>query len=274
MSIINTDETINFAMSVRDSIPKAPTSYVYNDSIKYKAMKEDLETINGTIENYMILHDLLADLAETIKYNITEYRKCREEVTKIVSGMNYNESEEIDTISVNNTIAKPLQIIDYITESPSVPMNVHISGGISLPAINVDDRNLVRGDGNLYYVKPINKFAFRLNGQLFSGNIGEIYTYDKNPKRIKVCTRGSKCDSQNKCAYYHPGTSDIRNFISGGFAYQRKTTKNNGDDTPGRKIGNRSTLREDIQKASVDDKQLFGDQCMHDILCNLAIHNN
>lgn len=271
MPIINIDETINFAISMRASFPKAPESYVSNGSIKYKTMKDDLDTINGAIETYMVLRDLLADFSEAIEHNIKEYHKARNEVTRVVSGINYAESSSDQIIVPDNN----LKMIDYITDTPTMSMNVSVSNDISLPAVIVEDKNLVRADGSLYYVRPINKFAFRLNGQLFSGNIGEIYTYDKNPKRIKICTRGAKCDcNTNKCTYYHPNTTDIRNFISGGFAYQRKTAKNSNDDTPGRKIGSRSTLKEDIQKASADDKQLFGDQCMHDILCNLAIHNN
>lgn len=272
MPIINIDETINFAMKLRESMPSAPTSYISDGSVKYKAMKDDLDVINYTIENYMVLRDLLVDISETIKNNMNEYNRCRMEVTQIVSGLNYvDTSKDMD---VKTNLGEPISILDYMTESPSVSVGVNISPGISLPAIVVDDKNLVRADGSLYYIRPINKFSFRLNGHLFCGNIGEIYTYDKNPKRIKVCTRGSKCDCIGKCTYYHPGTTDIRNFISGGFAYQRKTSKDKADDTPGRKIGNKSTLKEDINRSNQDDKQLFSDQCMHDILCNLVIHNN
>jgi len=271
------DKIIGFAIDLRDSMPKVSDSYVSGDGIMYKAIKDDLEVINNSIESYMILRDLLIDLDTNIKNCRDKYIHNKAAVAGIFEELGYaptNTDVQTQQLPINTAaILPPVSVIDYVVDKHEPLFNVPIIDDLALPAIIVDDKNSVRGDGNLYYIKGTNKFGFRLNGHLFFGNIGEVYTYEKNPKKIKICARGKYCKNIGTCTYYHPDTRDTRNFISGGFAYQRKTATRTSDEIPGRKIGNKSTLKTDISRASHHDLQLYNDQCMHDILCNLIINN-
>lgn len=272
--MLTLDSIINFAIDLRSQFPKTNDTYLVNGAVSYKNIKEDLDTINASIESYMIIRDLMVDFAGSINSSIGRYKHGREEIETVLDDIGFTNgtSDKSDKSKSLIPSLKPLDIpmIDYITEKTEPLYNVPIADGVTIPCITVDDKNLVRSDGNIYYIRQLNKFAFRLNSHLFSGNIGEVYTYEKNPKKIKTCARGTSCKNMATCTYYHPGTTDNRNFISGGFAYQRRTFKDNADDVPGRKIGNRSTLKTDIQRATKNDLQLFNDQCVHDILCSVS----
>jgi len=272
--MLTLDSIINFAIDLRSQFPKTNDTYLINGAVSYKGIKEDLDTINASIESYMIIRDLMTDFASSINCSIGRYKHGREEIETVLDNIGFTPVVNADNTDSKSLIPSLRQMdipmIDYITEKTEPLYNVPIADGLSIPCITVEDKNLVRSDGNIYYIRQLNKFAFRLNGHLFSGNIGEVYTYEKNPKKIKACARGAQCKNITTCTYYHPGTTDIRNFISGGFAYQRRTFKDTSDDVPGRKIGNRSTLKTDIQRATKNDLQLFNDQCVHDILCSVS----
>jgi hypothetical protein len=262
----DTSKVINFAIDFRGSFPKVADSYVTDDSVLHKTAKQDLDTINESIEKYMILRDLLVDLGDNIKSCSKKYHENKAAMTKVINGLGY------DGAGTSSTTELPtLPLMDYLSDTNDQLYNVPIAGNNILQAIIVDDKNAVTQSAPLYYIRPLNKFAFRVNGHLMLGNIGEVYVYEKNPEKIKVCARGKHCKNISTCTYYHPDTKDVRNYISGGFVYRGRNSKTTGD-TPGRKMGNRSTLKNDIASASKEDIQLFNDQCMHDFLCNLIIN--
>lgn len=276
--MINTFETskvINFAIDFRGSFPQVSDSYITDDSVLHKNAKKDLDTINESIEHYMILRDLLNDLGENIKACTKKYNENKAAMTKVINDLGYGEDRTttIDAQILDDGTPEllPVPLIDYLNDSNDQLFNVPVTKETALQAIIVDDKNSVTQSAPLYYIKSLNKFAFRVNGHLMLGNIGEVYVYEKNPEKIKVCARGKHCKNIDTCTYYHPDSRDVRNYISGGFVY-RGRAKGSTSDMPGRKIGNRSTLKTDISGASKEDLQLFSDQCMHDFLCNLIIN--
>lgn len=271
--MINTHDVskvINFAIDFRGSFPKVADSYVTDESVLHKTAKKDLDTINESIENYMILRDLLVDLGENIRVCSKKYNDNKAAMTKVIHDLGYEDQGR--NVGNVHTELPTLPLMEYLNDTNDQLYNVQVTNNTTLQAIIVDDKNSVTQSAPLYYIKSLNKFAFRVNNKLMMGNVGEVYVYEKNPEKIKVCARGKHCKNIGTCTYYHPDTKDTRNYISGGFVYRGRSVKGSGE-TPGRKIGNKSTLKNDISLASKEDLQLFNDQCMHDFLCNLIIND-
>lgn len=261
------DLTIDYVTKFRSGLPRISSNYVNNSSVLLGDMKKDLSNINDMIQAHNTLSDLLNDLKSRIEYNISEHNKMKQEVSQAVH------ESQTGRFATKNTECPCLisaGSLDYIT-GPLRPVNqvegIPISPGLVLPAIQVEEKNMIRADGSLYYIKPLNKFGFWLAGHIFVGNIGEIYTHEKSPQKIKVCSNGANCKNISKCTYYHPGTKDVRNYISGSWIYSARN-KN------GRTIGSRSSLKNDLENSGNPDIDLFEDQVTHDILCSLVSRCN
>jgi len=153
---------------------------------------------------------------------------------------------------------------------------IAITNEISLPAVVVHSFDEVRQNGELYYVTSADHFAFKLAGKLFHGNIGEIFTDEKQPEKIKDCRFGINCVKKNNCNYYHdpmkyPGSKDHRNFIASSWLY---TPQNSIYRIYGRsrRFGSRSCLSSDLKELKDDEVEKFSDQVTHDVLCSLVLH--
>lgn len=162
---------------------------------------------------------------------------------------------------------------DISTVNPPSYTRIKFTEALSLPAIMVTSFDKVKQDGELYFVECANHFAFRICGHLFHGNIGNIYTDERNPDKIKNCKFAAKCTKQDKCDYYHnpidyPGSKDYRNFIASSWMY---TPQGYGRFHRGRKFGSRNSLDVDIVELNGEDISRFQDQTMHDILCSLLL---
>ena len=158
-----------------------------------------------------------------------------------------------------------------------ITKNIPITNKLSINAIVVESFNDVIQDGNLYYNNSSNHFAIKLNGHLFHGNIGNIYTDEKNPEKIKDCRFASSCMKHDKCDYYHdpvkfPLSNDRRNYIASSFLY----TSQNGfykNKERSRRFGSFNNLDIDIDRIQDDEISRFNDQIMHDILCAQLLNN-
>lgn len=153
---------------------------------------------------------------------------------------------------------------------------IKFTEALSLPAIVVGSFDAVKQDGDLYYVEPADHFAFRIAGQLWHGNIGSIYTDDKNPEKIKDCKFARSCLKQGSCDYYHDplhfcGSRDHRNFIASSWLYSPPTQYKNKPRA--RKFGSRDHLDLDIVGLHADEITRMRDQAMHDMLCAMLLQH-
>ncbi len=172
----------------------------------------------------------------------------------------------------------------HIEDAPAQPHeapksnSVNFTDALSLNAINVALFSDVKQDGNLYYVTSADHFAFKVNGFMFHGNIGMIYTDEKNPGKIKDCRFASMCSKQDKCEYYHdplsfPGSRDHRNFIASSWLYAPPDSQYK-NKMRSRRFGSREHLDMDIVQLTQEEVSRFYDQSMHDFLCAMLLKKN
>lgn len=159
-------------------------------------------------------------------------------------------------------------------EQNTAKRKIQIALTLGLNAIPVDSFDQVKQDGELYFVTRADHFAFRLAGHLFHGNIGTIYTDEKNPVKIKNCKFAGDCVKGTRCDYYHDpttyiGSRDHRNFIASSWLYSPSRGR-----ARGRRFGSHDKLCEDIIGLSTEEVERFYDQSMHDILCALLLKTN
>ena len=150
------------------------------------------------------------------------------------------------------------------------PDRVLVTPSLSLGVIRVAAFADVKQDGSLYFVEPADHFAVRINGVLFHGNIGTIFS-DGVPEKIKDCKYTSGCNKHGKCDYYHdpmifPNSRDCRNYTSNSFLYYRANARGHS-----RRFGSRPHLDIDIVGVSQEDISRYLDQTMHDLLCALLL---
>ncbi len=158
------------------------------------------------------------------------------------------------------------------------PINrVKITESLYLNAICVPSFDGVKQDGELYYVDSADHFALRIAGRLLHGNIGTIYTDERNPEKIKDCRFAETCVKRDNCDYYHnplkfTGSQDHRNFIASSWLYTPPDGRANRPRA--RRFGSRDHLDIDITCMQVDDIERFRDQTMHDLLCAFLLDQN
>jgi len=156
---------------------------------------------------------------------------------------------------------------------PPAHTEIKITTALSLNAISVPTFEQVVADGNLYYVSNADHFAIKIAGRLLHGNIGRIYTDEKNPEKIKDCRHQNKCIKSGKCDYYHDpakfiGSQDHRNYIASSFLYA-PSNSHYKNKARSRRFGSRENLDMDIVSMSEEEIGRFNDQVMHDLLCSL-----
>jgi hypothetical protein len=153
---------------------------------------------------------------------------------------------------------------------------VKLTEALSLSAVNVPSFDAVKQDGDLYYVEPANHFAIKICGALLHGNIGTIYTDEKNPTKIKDCKFTRSCVKKDKCDYYHDpmkfdASKDYRNFIASSFLYSPPNLQFKSHFLS-RKFGSRDNLDVDMSNLADEDVEKFYDQTMHELLCSLLLY--
>jgi hypothetical protein len=163
----------------------------------------------------------------------------------------------------------------------------------------------------LYWVSSINQFAFHINGIIFRGNIGNIYTKKNNwsaghqnnqTNQIIICKHGNKCKkilNAEICKFYHDPldllelvkcgevTTDIfdiykklnRNFNNTSWLYTDMPHNKNNEQL--RKFGSRNTLRHEFELIQLNNSyadnvniENFRHQCMHDFLVIMGLNQH
>ena len=161
------------------------------------------------------------------------------------------------------------------------PSQVPITSKYTLNAIKVGTWSDLRNKmtpGVLYYVESNNHFAILIAGMFIHGNIGKIYTKEKDPVKIKNCLYGSKCTKEN-CDYYHnplrnPSalhSKDCRNFIATSWIYSspEQPYKNKHKS---RRFGDLDYIDFDIEEMNSEEGERYLDQTMHDLLCAILLN--
>jgi hypothetical protein len=156
-----------------------------------------------------------------------------------------------------------------------VRSRIKFTEALSLQAIRVPTFDWVKQDGELYYVESSDHFAFKLCGKILHGNIGIIYTEEKNPEKIKDCKFANSCMKVDNCDYYHdpvkfPGSKDHRNFIASSWLYAPPNSQYKNRPRS-RRFGSRDHLDTDIVGLQEEEISRFQDQTMHDLLCSLLL---
>jgi len=128
-------------------------------------------------------------------------------------------------------------------------------------------------NGILYYVEPSDQFVLKINGQLFYGNIGTIFSNNSSPTKIKTCKYNKSC-TKNYCTYYHDPrynsqSKDIRNYMASSWIYNSNTP-----DKKIRRFGSRYKMRDDITQLNDEEYERFRAQTMHEILCSIILGQN
>jgi hypothetical protein len=130
-------------------------------------------------------------------------------------------------------------------------------------------------NGELYYVESANHFAFKIAGVFFHGNIGNIYTNERDPLRVKNCKYRNTCVNKD-CSFYHdplinPGSKDVRNFTASSWVYASPhySPKNH---KLSRRFGSRENIEVDLPLLTDDEVTRMRDQTVHDVLCVMLLN--
>lgn len=252
-----------------------------NDGIIYSSSVDTIVVRN--FERRKQLMDQLSDSAAAIKNLAAKIdaalSACRETHTReisLVSNLAGDSGGQLTTQLSSWTTVSRRRAAKKEAEKSTGKTMIAITDEISLPAVVVHSFDEVRQNGELYYVTSADHFAFKLAGKLFHGNIGEIFTDEKQPEKIKDCRFGINCVKKNNCDYYHdpikyPGSKDHRNFIASSWLY---TPQNSIYRVYGRsrRFGSRSRLSSDLKELKDDEVEKFSDQVTHDVLCSLVLH--
>ena len=109
-----------------------------------------------------------------------------------------------------------------------------------------------------------------INGFKLYGNIGNIYINEKNPVKIRDCHFGASCNNDD-CKYFHnpllyDNSKDVRNYIANSWLYWSNST-----DNKHRRFGSHDMIDTDMVVMKQEEKSLFGEQVMHEILCMMLL---
>lgn len=156
------------------------------------------------------------------------------------------------------------EVVDGIPIVPGIDINATI-------VATVDDIPNMP----LFWVKDTRQFGFQLNGVLFLGNVGNIYSKSfSNRLRVTNCNK-KNCGAS--CRFYHnprthPKKDPVRNFMSRSFLYtdDMKSRKNRGM----RHVGNRNTMAMDMyamkMMGGAEEIEMISAQSVHDVLTVLC----
>jgi hypothetical protein len=215
------------------------------------------------------------------------HQKESQLLTNLLSGVTKPPEVEWEVVSSANkgggkmqnaptksTLVQSASPQNTITYSPRV-IQIKITTNLSLEARLAQSFAEVQRDGNLYFIQPNNHFAIYICGTLFHGNIGQVFTKDRNPERIKECRYGTSCVRGQVCNYYHNpmennSSADVRNYIASAWIYSPPSCEFRSPDIV-RRFGSKDTLDIDIIGITGGEVARFCDQTMHDILCSLLL---
>lgn len=212
-------------------------------------------TINTTLYNNRNV--TIAELSQLI----VQLEETVDNAKKLLAEQKQYHNEEVNVLNV--LCGKPTYA--EVVSKPAAPTQAFI-GDQPLPCITVASINLCVLPGVLYYIAPLDKFAVIIAGKLFTGNVGKIFPPNTTIDNVKNCS-GSPCTRTN-CTWYHPGRRGFRNYTTSQWVYSSVSGR-----LAMRRFGDRTTLSTDKDILTTEEKEIFHDQTMHDILCSLVLHN-
>lgn len=247
------------------------SSGIIDDRIDLKTIerrKELIDELTAIGAALSAVNSLLAD-------RLTQIKKIQEkELNHVNDFMGKIKSEDGWTrVTRGNKSAPPKHVVCEVPRTTHVT-RVKFTEALSVPAIRVQSFDQVE-PGELYYVESARHFAFKLGGLLLHGNIGVIYTEEKNPEKIKNCKFAAECIKKDKCDYYHdpakfPGSHDRRNFIASSWLYAPPNSQFK-NKLRSRRFGSLDYLDTDIVELQDEEVARFHDQAMHDLLCSIVL---
>jgi len=242
------------------------------------------ELPNIEIKMTEIIHALRAQIdifarrrAQSLSYSREKAQQERE----IISSRFNNWAVARKKIQPNATaLAAAMTIPKQISQESSARevSTINITDRISLRAIEISSIGAITRDGVLYYIARTQRFAIRLMGFVFQGNVGVVYTpSEMTPQKVHDCN-AHRCDITS-CRYYHnpnqfAGSRDIRNFVSSSWIYRRDDSSHDRytNTRKIRKLSSRTHLDTDILNITPDDLSYYNEQFMHDMLCNFIMN--
>lgn len=156
-------------------------------------------------------------------------------------------------------------------KSTVAPVNL---AGTLLTAVHVQEFADVKRDGRLYYVAPNDHFAINIDGNLFHGNVGRIFSGIERAVKIKDCMYTHNCAKNSACDFYHDpaifaGSTDHRNYVATSWLYSQPQNRT-GVHRNMRHIGDIDNLPEDLAASTEEEVSRLRDQVMHDMICAIA----
>lgn len=262
-----------------------------NDDIDIKKIQQRQAVLDGIKSTAMELYRILKVTGENIEMLESMHNSDINTLTKLVPGLKISSS--VDKIPVKpepepEPEPAPEPIVDKIQEEQwhevSKPRKnsklpgtktITITDGYSLDAVVVDDWVDVKSvvPGQLYYITSSKHFAIEIANVLIHGNIGKIYTNERDPIKIKNCRYGPGCNKPG-CDYYHNpkythGT-DCRNFIATSWNYA-PVSPSFKTKRKSRRFGSIDNISTDIAELDTEEGERFFDQTMHGVLCMLIL---
>ena len=245
------------------------------------------ETIS--LKNFQARLVLIGQLTSLLQF----LPNFKSRVEKELNTVNIAHSKELALMDslVNRNSARPKSYVVAaqskvskevsLPNTPSVPhehSKIKLTEALQLSVIRVQNFNDVKQNGDLYYVESCDHFAFMIAGKLFHGNVGTIYTDEKNPEKIKDCKFATSCTKKDKCDYYHDptkfsGSHDHRNYIASSWLYAPPDSQYKNRPRS-RRFGSREHLDTDIVDIHGDEIDRFYDQTTHDVLCALLLYHS
>jgi len=218
----------------------------------------------GQIESQMIELEKYIRKIQSVSLRILHiYQSCKR-ATLTYKNISDNYDPYPDNDEWTQTY-KERQIIRPIKDAPQINANI-LESPEDVPNMTIS------------WIRSLNQFAFRLNGVLFRGNIGEIlHKHDmKSAARIYTCKK-PQCKNylNGRCKKYHDpllysGSTDIRNFINSSWIYTRDPPKKG--NLMMRHFGDRNDLMHKIRIINNPSMvNMFMGQVIHDILVALVL---
>jgi len=244
---------------------------------------------NINVKNYEARGKLISDLSELVNDFPVYIKKISDFLQEAIHVQNQdymamNSLLKIQKENKNNNwlvVAKKRKsdpnMAKYKIEIDKQKEKIKVTESTFLDAFVVNSFKEVTRPGELYYVTTADHFAIIINSKLLHGNIGNIYTEEKNPEKIKECKFAKSCIKQASCDYYHDpmkfaGSKDNRNFIASSWLYTPPNS-NYTNRIRSRRFGSKNNIDVDISFLQPEEVTRFHDQVFHDLLCLLILKN-
>ena len=236
--------------------------------------------INTQLDKLLIIRNQIIQFDNEYKQMIKLVNICKEinDNNKELFNCNILNIKNKLINNTNNLIKDTELYVDYKSIIPEIQDNQY-DNILKIPVIYVNTEDDIKNTP-LYYIKDKEQFGLKINNNIITGNIGNIFNKSDNQKnKTKKCHK-LFCNKDN-CYFYHTD----RNFMNYSWIYSttHKTQpikKINGvyqfvnnDKNNTRLLGSRDTILTDLLYTDKHEKNLRNSQLMHDILIYQILSN-